>query len=339
MNKIVAIVGMCGSGKSIASDYYEARGYKKVYFGGVVLEEIKKLGLDVNPENEKYTRNKLRADYGMAAMAIMSLPKIEQYSKTGNVVIDGLYSWDELVVLKEKYPELVVIAIVVDKKIRYNRLATRDVRPFNNEDAMKRGTSSYLADTVIPMIPHKLSNGICSLNEGVIRLTLSCEMEIDHKGNVVNFDIFPSYIKSCKKMNYDDVNTILKTNNIPAGYEPYADTLEKMNDLSHILRKKMISKGYINFNIDEAKIICDENGRAIDIKRRVQDEGEELIECFMIAANETVASAIYNMDLPFVYRVHDNPDPKKIEEFLKLLGNFISSFKSYIFPSFPRIVT
>ena len=189
-----------------------------------------------------------------------------------------------------------------------------------NEDAMKRGTSSYLADTVIPMIPHKLSNGICSLNEGVIRLTESCVMEIDNKGNVVDYNIFPSYIKSRKKMNYDDVNTILKTNNIPEGYEPYADTLEKMNDLSHILRKKMISKGYINFNIDEAKIICDENGRAIDVKRRIQDEGEELIECFMIAANETVASAIYNMDLPFIYRVHDKPDPKKIEEFLKLLG-------------------
>lgn len=138
MNKIVAIVGMCGSGKSIASEYYEARGYKKVYFGGVVLEEVKKLGLDITPENEKYVRNKLRTDYGMAAMAIKSLPKIDDYSKTGSVVIDGLYSWDELVVLKEKYPDLVVIAIVVDKEIRYNRLATRDVRPFSNEDAKKR---------------------------------------------------------------------------------------------------------------------------------------------------------------------------------------------------------
>lgn len=138
MNKIVAIVGMCGSGKSIASDYYESKGYKKVYFGGVVMDEIKNMGLDVTPENEKFVRNKLRDDYGMAAMAIKSLPKIDEYFKNDNVVLDGLYSWDELVVLKEKYPELVVIAIVVDKKIRYNRLSVRDVRPFSNDDAKKR---------------------------------------------------------------------------------------------------------------------------------------------------------------------------------------------------------
>ena len=138
MKKIVAIVGMCGSGKSIASDYYEARGYKKVYFGGVVLEEVKNQGLEITPENEKIVRNQLRADYGMAAMAIKSLPKIEEYSKTDNVVIDGLYSWDELLVLKEKFNDLKVISIVVDKEIRYNRLVNRDVRPFSNEDAIKR---------------------------------------------------------------------------------------------------------------------------------------------------------------------------------------------------------
>lgn len=138
MNKIIAIVGMCGSGKSIACDYYEGKGYKKVYFGGVVLEEVKNAGLEVTPENERIIRNQLRVDFGMAAMAIKSLPKIEEYIKTDNVVIDGLYSWDELVVLKEKYPNLVVVSIVVDKQIRYNRLATRDVRPFSNDDAKKR---------------------------------------------------------------------------------------------------------------------------------------------------------------------------------------------------------
>ena len=189
-----------------------------------------------------------------------------------------------------------------------------------NEDAFNRGTSSYLADTVIPMIPHKLSNGICSLNEGVIRLTESCQMEIDHKGNIVDYDIFESYIKSNKKMTYDDVNKIIIDNETPTGYEKYADTLKNMNELAKILMKKMESRGYINFDLDEPKIICDENGRAVDIKRREQKDGEKLIEAFMIAANETVASAIYNMDLPFIYRIHDNPDPKKIEEFLKLLS-------------------
>ena len=200
-----------------------------------------------------------------------------------------------------------------------------------NEDALARGTSSYLADTVIPMLPHKLSNGICSLNEGVIRLTESCEMEIDRKGKIIDYNIFPSYIISKKKMNYTSVNKLLKEGIVEEGYEPFKDTLIKMNELAKLLRKQMESRGYINFNIDEAKIICDENGRAIDIKRRVQDDGEKLIEAFMIAANETVAGAISNMELPFIYRTHDEPDPKKIEEFMNLMSllgyNVTGNFK------------
>ena len=141
MNKIVAIVGMCGSGKSIASDYYEARGYKKVYFGGVTMDQLKKEGLDITPENEKMMRERLRKEYGMAAYAILLLPKIEEYAKESNVVLDGLYSWDELVVLKEKFNDLKVISIVVDKEIRYNRLSVREVRPFTFEEAKNRDIS------------------------------------------------------------------------------------------------------------------------------------------------------------------------------------------------------
>ena len=141
MNKIIAIVGMCGCGKSIASEYYEDLGYKKVYFGGVTMEQLEKEGLEVTPDNEKMMREKLRKEYGMAAYATLSLPKIEEYAKTSNVVLDGLYSWSELVVLKEKFPNLKVIAIVVDKELRYTRLASRDVRPFTNEEAKKRDIS------------------------------------------------------------------------------------------------------------------------------------------------------------------------------------------------------
>lgn len=141
MNKVVALVGMCGSGKSIACDYYEKRGYKKVYFGGVTMEQLKKEGLEVTPDNEKMMRERLRREYGMAAYAALSLPKIEEYSKSSNVVLDGLYSWDELIVLKEKFPNLVVISIVVDKNIRYNRLSVRDIRPFTKEEAKKRDIS------------------------------------------------------------------------------------------------------------------------------------------------------------------------------------------------------
>ncbi len=189
--------------------------------------------------------------------------------------------------------------------------------------AYERGTSCYLADTVIPMIPHKLSNGICSLNEGVFRLTMSCVMKINASGKIVSYDIFPSYIKSRKKMTYEAVNDILMRDQVSEGYEEFVLTLKKMNELAHILRKEKESRGYIDFNIDEAEVIQDESGRAIDIIKREREDGEVLIEDFMIAANETVASHIYNMDLPFIYRVHGTPNSEKIDDFVnlvKLLG-------------------
>lgn len=185
--------------------------------------------------------------------------------------------------------------------------------------AYERGTSSYLADTVIPMLPHKLSNGICSLNEGEVRLSMSCVMEINHKGKVVDYDIFPSYIKSRKKMTYKKVNDIIIRDIVAPGYEEFVDDLKLMNELHKILRKEKINRGYINFEIDEAKIIQDENGKAIDVVKRVREEGEMLIEDFMIAANETVAGHIFQMDLPFIYRVHEDPKPEKIEEFMNLV--------------------
>ena len=187
------------------------------------------------------------------------------------------------------------------------------------DEAFDRGTSSYLADTVIPMLPHKLSNGICSLNEGVIRLTISCEMVISPSGNLIKSDIFESYIKSNKKMTYKNVNKILMENTIPEGYEDFADNLLKMNELAKILQNKQKKKGYIDFQIDEAKIIQDEDGKAIDVIKRDRGDGERLIESFMIMANETVAEYISNMDLPFIYRVHDIPSEEKIEDFMNLV--------------------
>lgn len=139
MKKIVAIVGMCGSGKSVASDYLENNGWNKIYFGGVTMDELKKANLDINPENEKMMREKLRKEYGMAAYAILLLPKIRESLKTHNTVLDGLYSWDELKVLKEEFgSDLKLIAIIADKDLRYNRLTTRDIRPLTVEEATKR---------------------------------------------------------------------------------------------------------------------------------------------------------------------------------------------------------
>ncbi len=137
MGKIVAIVGMCGSGKSIASKYFEYLGYKNVYFGGVTMEKLKEAGLEVTPENEKMMREKLRRELGMGAYAKVLLPRILELSKDYDVVLDGLYSWSELKILEEEF-DMRTIAIVCDKNLRYDRLSKRDVRPFNNEEAKKR---------------------------------------------------------------------------------------------------------------------------------------------------------------------------------------------------------
>ncbi len=142
MGKIIAIVGMCGSGKSVAGAYLEDKGFEKVYFGGVTLEKLKEEGLEVTPENEKYMRQKLREELGMGAFAIILLPKIRELSNKNNVVLDGLYSWDELKILEEEFREqLTTIAIIVDKKVRYERLSVRPDRPFNREEAKDRDIS------------------------------------------------------------------------------------------------------------------------------------------------------------------------------------------------------
>lgn len=191
-------------------------------------------------------------------------------------------------------------------------------------EAYERGTSVYLADRVIPMYPHKLSNGICSLNEQVDRLAVSCSMEIAPNGDIVNYEMFESVIKSNKQLTYKKVNEIFEGNKIPEGYEPFAEVLLEMRKVSDMLRKRKVSKGYINFNINESQIVVDENGTAIDVVLRETGRGQSMIEDFMVAANETVASAIFYMELPFIYRVHGKPNEDKLTEFLsfvRILGH------------------
>lgn len=187
-------------------------------------------------------------------------------------------------------------------------------------EAFSRGTSVYLADRVIPMIPHKLSNGICSLNPNVDRLAVSCVMEINKQGKVVDYEIFESVINSKKQMTYKNVNKILEEQIIPEDYEEFVEDLKLMEELAAILRKYKENRGYIDFDLDEPKIIVNEEGEAIDVVLRYRGTAEKIIEDFMIAANETVASHIYFMGLPFVYRVHGSPDEGKIADFLKFIS-------------------
>ena len=209
----------------------------------------------------------------------------------------------------------------------------REGSPLDNE-AMERGTSVYLVDRVIPMLPHELSNGICSLNPNVDRLAISCVMEFDSNGKQLDYEIFQSVIKSRIQMTYKKVNSVLENNVIPEGYEDYAEHLKTMNELAKILRKAKEKRGYIDFEVDEAKILVDENCVPTEVILRDRGTGEKLIEDFMIAANECVASHIYFMNLPFIYRVHDYPKEEKIRSFLgfvsglgyKITGN-IKDFK------------
>ena len=189
-----------------------------------------------------------------------------------------------------------------------------------DKEALNRGTSVYLADRVTPMLPHELSNGICSLNPNVDRFALSCVMKIDGRGNVVDYEIFDSIIKSRKQMTYKNVNKILEENIVPEGYEEYADNLRLMKELADILGDNKVRRGYIDFDIDEAKCIIDENGECVDVKLRERGAGEKLIEDFMIAANETVATHFCNMDYPLVYRVHGEPSEEKMTNFMHLIN-------------------
>ena len=184
------------------------------------------------------------------------------------------------------------------------------------KEALRRGTSVYLGEVVIPMIPSILSNGICSLNEGVERLTKSCIMEINPKGKVVKYKIVDSVIKSKKKMTYEELNELFKGNKVDNSYLPFIDDLTKMRELSNILTKLKKRKGHIDFESSDISVKKDvfDNDKIIEFESRNSDEAEKLIENFMIQANETVASDFYWRDLPFIYRNHDTPEEMRLED-------------------------
>lgn len=193
-----------------------------------------------------------------------------------------------------------------------------------DEEALRRGTSVYLVDRVIPMLPHKLSNGICSLNAGTDRLALSCIMEIDPQGRVLGHEVAETVINVDRRMTYTAVNDIV-TNRDPAvmeEYEGFVELFDLMKELADILREKRRQRGSIDFDFPESKIILDEKGKPVDIRPYERNAATKIIEDFMLMANETIAEDYFWQELPFVYRTHDNPDPEK----MKRLGTFINNF-------------
>ncbi|GEM01232.1 ribonuclease R [Halolactibacillus halophilus] len=196
-------------------------------------------------------------------------------------------------------------------------------------EAYKRGTSVYLVDRVIPMIPHRLSNGICSLNPHVDRLVLACEMEISPEGEVVSHDIFQSVINTSARMTYQAVNQIL-TDQDEATMKEYESLVSMFNDmeqLAQILRKKRMDRGAIDFDFNEAKVLVDESGHPTDVVLRHRGVSERLIEEFMLAANETIAEHFHWMDVPFIHRIHEDPDEDRLQKFFEFIGQFGYSVK------------
>ena len=197
-------------------------------------------------------------------------------------------------------------------------------------EARERGTSVYLVDRVIPMLPHKLSNGICSLNAGENRLAMSCLMTIDEKGEVVSHEIVESVINVDRRMSYTSVKKILEDKDEAEihEYEALVPMFELMRELAGILREKRKKRGSIDFDFPESKIVLDKQGHPIEIKPYERNVATKIIEDFMLIANETVAEHFHWMELPFVYRTHDNPDPEKIDKLSTFIRNFGYSIKS-----------
>ncbi|PAD22854.1 ribonuclease R [Terribacillus saccharophilus] len=206
-----------------------------------------------------------------------------------------------------------------------------------DEEALERATSVYLVDRVIPMIPHRLSNGICSLNPQVDRLTLTCDMQITPQGEVVEHEIYQSVIKTNERMTYGEVNRILLEDDqeLKDRYSDLVPMFQQMEDLAAVLRKKRMDRGAIDFDFPEARVAVDEEGKAIDVILRERSVAEKLIEEFMLAANETVAEHFHWMDVPAIHRIHTDPDPDKLQnffEFITSLGYTVRGSSSDIHP-------
>lgn len=192
-----------------------------------------------------------------------------------------------------------------------------------DKEAFKRGTSVYLVDRVIPMLPKKLSNGLCSLNPKVPRLTLSCVMTIDHEGNVIDHEIFESIIQTSERMTYTDVTKILKDKDPEtiAKYEYLVPEFKLMEELCLILNKRRMKRGALDFDFDESKITLNDRGFPIDIRPYEREIANRIIEEFMLVCNETIAEHMYHLGIPFIYRVHENPDNEKLEAFAEFIHN------------------
>lgn len=237
------------------------------------------------------------------------------------VTIDGeeAKDLDDAITIRKKADGHYVLGVHIADVSHY----VKEGSPLDRE-ALKRGTSVYLTDRVIPMLPHKLSNGICSLNAGVDRLALSCIMELDEKGNIINHEIAKTVINVDHRMTYTAVKQIIEDRNesVIREYEEVVPMFETMAEAAGKLREKRRIRGGIDFDFPESKIILDKRGRAVDVKPYERNSATKIIEDFMLAANETIAEDFFWQEIPFLYRTHETPDTERIRKLTVFLKNF-----------------
>lgn len=252
-------------------------------------------------------------------VSLSEIAKRRDFTREIVITIDGDDSkdFDDAVSLKKLENGNYLLGVYIADVSHYVRMGMAI-----DKEALKRGTSVYLADRVIPMLPHKLSNGICSLNEGVDRLVLACLMEYDKRGKLINYEITDGVIKSAHRMTYNKVNAILnKDKALTKEYSDIVNMLFEMDKLAKTLRSIREDKGGLEFEVDEYKISLDSNGKPNDFSLRVRGDAELLIEDFMLSANETVAYHLSIMKLPCVYRVHERPEQERLKNVFAMVRN------------------
>lgn len=298
--KIIRVIASGDDEKSEIKALYTSYGLDLMQdFSFDIKQELKSISLKVNEEDLKNRVDRTNERvYTIDASDAMDLDDAVQVKKIGDKYLLSVYIADVSHYVKEG------TAL--------------------NKEAIYRGTSVYIPGTVIPMLPKKLSNGICSLNQGVKRLTLSIDILFDSKGNVLESNVFKSVVRVTKKMSYDKVYKVIcnEDDMVLKEYKEYISDIMLMKELATILNKKRKNSGSINFDIPETKVLLDENKKVVGIKPYEINIANKIIEEFMLAANMQIAEKFYYLDIPFIYRIHEKPDEEKLRDFNEILSSY-----------------
>ena len=284
--------------------------------------EIKALSISYGLENMKEFSSQIREELRQIPSKVTDNDTINRVDRTKEKVytIDAsdAMDLDDAVQVKKKNDGYLLSVYIADVS-NYVKEGT-----FLNKEAIYRGTSIYIPGTVIPMLPKKLSNGICSLNQGVRRLTLAIDILFDKDGNVIENNVFKSVIRVTKKMSYDKVYKVIcgEDEEVSREYRDYIDDIMLMKELAVILNKKRKQSGSIDFDIPETKVVLDENKKVVDVKPYEITIANKIIEEFMLAANMQIAEKFYFLDIPFIYRIHEKPDEEKLRELNEILSSY-----------------